>query len=296
MSIDQFQRYGVGVSASAISAQSGTVVFSNSNSVSFGMSAIEPGSYALTMSVNANGGLAISAGSTLISTGDVVISNSNGFVFGMNGQTITAAIQNMSYWNNGVTWDAFSIVGSSSASNFSVQRAFFWTPINATRADLVVSMNAASSVTGQYTMSLGIYTLVNSTQASLASSVTQVVSWVSGSSTNQSSAYGGQSGPRWQSLSLGTWGITPGDYMFGVMFSQVSQISLTLVGSASGNFGAVSLTGGGNISDVLLFGALSVGTPSLPGSFAASQINNTQLVTNFAGTGGQPFIQLAGTY
>ena len=295
MGIDQFQRYGVNLSASAINAQSGTVVFSNSNGVSFGLSSNVPGSYSLTMS-GAGAGLAFSAGSTLISTGDVVLSNSNGLVFGINGQTVTEAIANVSYWNNGLTWDQFSVVGSSSSLNASFQRTAFWTPINATRADLAVSMSVAGSSSGQYTISIAAYTFVNSTQASLASSATQVVSWASGSTTSASSVYGGQSSLRWQSVALGTWNFTPGDYMLGIMVSQVSQVSLSLRGSGSGNFGVVSLTAGGNITDVLFPGALSVGTPSIPGSIGASQIINTQMNTNFQASYGQPFIQLAGTY
>lgn len=64
------------------------VTFSNSNGVSFGIS----GAGVITASVAAAGGVAISADGSSVSAGTVVFSNSNGVSFGMSGSTMTASV------------------------------------------------------------------------------------------------------------------------------------------------------------------------------------------------------------
>ena len=95
------------ISGGSSSISLGSVVFSNSNNVSFGLS----GSI-ITASAAAQIGLSgLSAGTTLASSGTVVFSNSNGVSFGVNGQTVTAS-------HNGLTsqsGQAFSASGGSSA-------------------------------------------------------------------------------------------------------------------------------------------------------------------------------------
>ena len=95
-----FAHYGIWFSAGAQLGQSGTVVFSNSNNVSFGASALDNLHYVITAAASATSHLpsfiqSISAGTTQITSGQVVFSNSGGFSFGANGQTITAAIANV---------------------------------------------------------------------------------------------------------------------------------------------------------------------------------------------------------
>lgn len=63
-----------------------TIVFSNSNGVSFGLNGT-----VLTASA-AGGGVALSAGTQSVSTGTVVFSNSNGVSFGLSGSQLTASI------------------------------------------------------------------------------------------------------------------------------------------------------------------------------------------------------------
>jgi hypothetical protein len=68
----------------------GTVVFSNSNGVTFGMS----NNSVITASVAGGGGGntgSISAGTTRGTLGEMVFSNSNGLSFGINGQTLTGS-------------------------------------------------------------------------------------------------------------------------------------------------------------------------------------------------------------
>jgi hypothetical protein len=74
---------GGAISAGTDVATGGTVVFSNSNGVSFGLSANV---------VTAKGGGAISAGSQIATGGTVVFSNANGVSFGLNSNTLTASL------------------------------------------------------------------------------------------------------------------------------------------------------------------------------------------------------------
>jgi hypothetical protein len=70
-----------------------TVMFSNSNNVSFGMtnSSIVTASASFVAQSVQPGIQSISAGTTRATTGEVAWSNSNGLSFGMNGQTVTAS-------------------------------------------------------------------------------------------------------------------------------------------------------------------------------------------------------------
>lgn len=68
-------------------SDSGTIVFANSNGVTFGLNA-----GTLTASAaGGGGGGSISGGTTKATLGEVVFSNSNGITFGVAGQTVTAS-------------------------------------------------------------------------------------------------------------------------------------------------------------------------------------------------------------
>lgn len=79
-----------GISAGAGSVGAGTVVFSNSNGVTFGLNGST-----VTASVAAGGGgltnINVSGGTTSNNLSNLVFSNSNGVSFGLNGSTITAS-------------------------------------------------------------------------------------------------------------------------------------------------------------------------------------------------------------
>jgi hypothetical protein len=81
----------VAIAAGTQTATHGTVVFSNSNGVTFGMS----NSSVITASVAGGGGGgntgSISAGTTRGTLGEMVFSNSNGLSFGIDGQTLTGS-------------------------------------------------------------------------------------------------------------------------------------------------------------------------------------------------------------
>jgi hypothetical protein len=303
-------RIGVDVSVGTILAQTGTVVFSNSNSVTFGMQSSWITSVYSVITASQSGVTAaiqsISAGTTQITSGQVVFSNSGGFSFGVNGQTVTAQLSIMKYWENqvaGAYW-GISVPWSSTNPNLSLQRISFGYPMNATRADLLIALITANTTatalsvpTGTYTISLGVYTLSRST-ASLASSGTVSVSWASGTTTSAASIFGGQSGSRFRSVPLGTWNITPGEYLLGFMASLSAPAGVTLgfrvSGSQCGQTWSFSQAPNQN-AQYFGNGYYSTGTPSLPSSVQLSDFMMSRSVT-FIEKWGQPYVQIAGTF
>lgn len=84
----------VNFSAGTTSGNLGSVVFSNSNGVSFGLNG---STITASAAGGGGGGAALSAGTQSVNTGTVVFSNSNGITFGMSGSSrITAS-------HNGIT-------------------------------------------------------------------------------------------------------------------------------------------------------------------------------------------------
>lgn len=101
---------GVAVSAGAASVSNGTVVFSNSHNVSFGLNGSTVTASASYSQSTAPG--AIAAGTQTATSGTMVFSNSNGITFGMSGSTrITASHDGLTSQSN----QAFSAAGGSSA-------------------------------------------------------------------------------------------------------------------------------------------------------------------------------------
>lgn len=96
------------VSAGTAAITSGTIIFSNSNGVSFGANGQ---TITASFSNAAGGGAAISAGGNSQSTGTVIFSNSNGLTFGLNAGTLTASHNGLTSQSN----QAFSAQGGSSA-------------------------------------------------------------------------------------------------------------------------------------------------------------------------------------
>lgn len=285
------QRNGIAISAGTGLAQSGTVVFSNSNNISFGAQ-LSASSIVVTASVIAIG--SISAGTTRITSGEVVLSNSNGISFGANGQTITAALPYLSYWDNHFNIQLTGAPLSSSIPNLVIQLARFGLPIAATRMDLIANLTVNGSTAGSYTISIGIYTMSGST-ASRASSSSVAVTWNSGTNSTAASIYGGQSGNRWRSVPTGTWNISEGNYLLGVICS-VSGVAGTTAGFSFGGQAPVGntllLPGGGNFSAYFADGVFSTGTGALPASIHLSDI----LQTYSTGAFNLPYMQLAGTF
>lgn len=303
-----FAHGGIWVSAGTQLAQTGTVVFSNSNNVTFGASQVDPLHYVITAQASAthlaNFIQSISAGTTQVVSGQVVISNSGGYSFGANGQTITADFARVSLYENGLNYDTLAVLGSSTGSaaatsNLSLQRLIFWQPISATLANFLIDVNDTASQQGSLTISFGVYT-INGTTASLASSTSSGLTWTSGTNVSQTSVYAGISNLRSRSIGLGTWVITPGDYFFGLMLSINGQAgttaSLTVLGSLSNRSGLALSQSGGNLNAYFFNGVYSSGTSAFPNTIQVSDVVNSFTATASSASMGQPYFELAGTY
>ena len=255
------------VSAQGNSVSSGTVVWSNSPTVSFGMVGSTITASAI---VTGNAGINLSAGTTSNLASAFTFSNSNGLSFGLNAQTLTAsfafrvsagttsnALSGVTFGNsNGVTFGlnngtlTASVAPAATVSCFSQDADFVtnWpvgqavlsfqklslpAAMSATQLLLVADFLGASNVSDAVTVSHAVYTFNNST-ASLASSGSRVISWTSGSATTASSLYGGASGTRYRSVAV-NYSMTPGDYLFAWYISTANGASVNVFGRAGMN-------------------------------------------------------------
>lgn len=197
------------------------------------------------------------------------------------------------YWENDFGYDALNGVATVSAGlNLSFQRASFAYGLQATRMDMIGNLTVVASTAGSFTISAAMYTMAGSTM-SLASSASLAVTWNSGTNSTAASIYGGQSGTRWRSLGVGTWAITPGEYMMGVMISGAGVAgttgSLTLYGGSGISLNADP----GQVAHSAYFadGLYSAGTSAFPASAHLSVIVQTG-----ASALAQPYVRLAGTF
>jgi hypothetical protein len=265
----QFPRIGINISAAGAMGSSSVVTFSNANSISFGIDT------ASTMTASVAAGLSvaiqsISAGTTRVTSGEAVFSNSNAISFGANGQTITAALPKISFWNNSAgPAISQSWTGDSGGSNLHLQRVTFGLPIDATRADIIAL--------GATTWSIGIYTMSGST-ASLASSGSATASDAGGTTFV------------WKSMALGTWSITPGDYLVGMIASggATAKVMGVFFGDGFNSTNFLGVPGGGSYSSYFAEGLYSTGVASLPASIHVSDIINSVNISTW-------YLQLAGT-
>jgi len=154
-------------------------------------------------------------------SGTVIFSNSNNVSFGLNAGTLTASFSATNAGNT-VTISGWENYGAADLNATTmgdiqhwVQRVHFPHNLLATEANLVAQVSNSTNAGGTITIRMGIYTMSGST-ASLASSASRTIGY---NSTAAASSYTALSGYRYRSVGLGTWSITPGDYMIGVVVS-----------------------------------------------------------------------------
>jgi hypothetical protein len=121
--------------------------------------------------------------------------------------------------NNG--YDRGVFIGDISNGTIHVAPLHVGNPISATRADQIMNVSNSASAGATITMRLGLYTMSGST-ASQASSTSRVWSYASNLA---SSSYTQVSGTRYRSMALGTWNMTPGDYMMAVQWSVATALT-----------------------------------------------------------------------
>jgi len=254
--------------------------FANGSGVSFGLNG-----GTLTASVAAAGTLSainISAGTTSNNLTAVTFANSNGISFGINASVVTAQNGGISSWSNGVP--ATALTGG--------QNTLFFMPIvvpyNLTVTNLIwlasVS-NKSSNVSGGPSVSAAIYSLNGGTALSLASSGSTNLTWTSGA------ALSSNTGINYQQMSLNSWNITPGPYLFAWWVSTQGSATMSYYGNpqqpviSSGQVAAMS--------NLMLNGYSQATTNALPASFGIT--NTASYIRTGATAAEQPFIMLQGT-
>jgi hypothetical protein len=292
-------RPGLAISAGTGSVSIGGVSFLNSGSVTWGGS-LSASSLIVTASVSTVAGAAggigsISAGTTQITTGGAVLSNSNGISFGVSGQSITAQVGTIHYWDNSVR-QAVNPLPIQPQGVLGLQRVSFGAPMAFTRGEVLIAEQviqnavggAGATATGSF--SLLMYTLTGQS-ANLASSATFTFPVPSQNVQASSSS--------WMSFSLGTWNISPGGgYLLGTLASVSGGV---FTGSTFTNFTinamggtappALGVPGGGNFIPYWANGTLSVTTASAPALVALSAM--VQTFSAFVPY--QPFVRLIST-
>jgi hypothetical protein len=301
---------GAAISASGASASNGTVVFSNSNGVSFGMNGST-----VTASVQAGavaGIGAVGAGSQTQTSGTLVFANSNYLTFGMsNSSQITGSVQlsqltagnNITLSSAGSTvtvigpataqtaaylcpFDPFRIttVLGFSQTNVSNRVLFipFWnsgTGIVANTVRIFVSGAGSSNKSLGGTYKIGLYSAVNATSMSLLGSDSMAFSITDSANSTVWNGVRAMDFTNMSALTLSQ----PGHYAAGLLISNVSNnaswadIRLfggDTFGAFSGFLGYGTSSATGTNSNLLPFwGGYATTTASLPSGVALSHIN-----------------------
>lgn len=260
-----------GISGGTTSTSDVVAVFSNSNNVSFGLQGA-------TMTATASVALsiaAISGGTTSFTNGAAVLSNANGVSFGVAGNTITASVVgavpgfSMVDWQN-LTY-SLSLTNIVNINLFTARPIYipFYLPGSITAQQIIWEGSRSTTGSNNFAMSLGIYSLVNSTQITLISSTGVVYS--NSATASQSNAVGFM-------LPSPITSFAPGSYVLGVMWSAAATASLNYFlrgGGTNPGPAAFMNTGTDNISTATtqissigyqFFGMLSTTTNAMPGS------------------------------
>lgn len=229
-----------------------------------------------------------------VTNGEVVFANANGISFGLAGSTITAKVPSVSYFENqgGNPVAANLAANASGASNVSVQRFSVPNQISATRLDYLAHLTVAGSTAFSSTMRAVVYTFAGSTANSLFSASATMSHSSGTAATSSTNAYGGQSGTRWRSMAIGTWNLTPGEYLIAFVHSG---------NGPGGTTGSVSIYGKSNVSILPMAGGAAVTHMFKEGLAPASSappasIHLTALNQTAASAAAQPYFRLVGSF
>src|SRR5208337_952575 len=202
----------INISGGTTSSNVSAVTFSNANNVSFGFDG---------SNVTAAAQVNVSAGTTSNNLSALAFSNSNGVSFGLQGSTITAKVGGISSWSNG---------GPVTALSGGTKTLFFQPvviPYNITVTNLLwlaSQTNVATNSSGGLSVSAALYSLNGGTALSLASSGSTNLTWTSGA------ALSSNTGINYQQMSLASWAVTPGAYLFAWWISTQNYASMSFYG------------------------------------------------------------------
>lgn len=255
-----------GVSAGTQLATSGTVRFSNSNGISFGMSgsATITASYTVPSTAGLLSAFNASAGTTSQNLSALVFSNSNGLAFGLNGSTVTG-----SYTVPTQTVQTQGIVAPAAGT----QTATSGTVVFANSNGLTFGMSGSSAITGSYTVpsTAGLVSAVNLSAGTTSQNLSAFVfsnsnnvsfglngSTVTATATVTYPAQTVQTQSNVQGISAGTQVGRTGDVVFsnsnGMSFGMAGSATVTAsytVPSTAGLISAVNLSAGTTSSNLV---------------------------------------------
>lgn len=229
------------------------------------------GSMTITISGGAGGGsVNISAGSTSNNLTNFVLSDSNGVFFGLNGSTVTGKNKHLSYW------EPYQYLTGQNINNASlyVQPVTISGQIDATQCDMMFRFSNSASAGNSMAFSIGLYTMSGST-ASRVSSTSSGVSY--NSTMGGSSSATAVNGTRMVSFGLGTWNVTPGEYLFAFWGSSTSALTsgtISVYGRTANTFnGYVHQTNStSGTYNYFMPGIYSATTNALPATIEVSQV------------------------
>jgi hypothetical protein len=268
----------INVSAGTTSNNLSAVTFSNGSNVSFGLNGSVVTASVATSLTNIN----VSAGTTSNNLSAVTFSNSNGLSFGLNGSVVTAQNGGISSWSNG----QFATAQSGGQGTLFFQPAIFPYAITVTNVMWLASVSsAASNSSGGLSVSAALYTLSGGTKITLVSSGSTNLTWTSGA------ALSSNTGINFQQMSVNSWVVTPGVYLFAFWISTQNSNSMSFYGEvqqpviSSGQVAAMS--------NLMLKGYSQATTNALPASFGIT--NTASYIRTGATAAQQPTIILQGT-
>jgi hypothetical protein len=276
---------GIAVNAGTQTQTSGTLVFANSNFISFGMS----GSSQITASIGTDAFLdGIAANGSTVGAGNVVFLNANGVSFGFNGSTITASANigtAASALGTLQSWVPELVLGQSTGNQQIGNAQPYILPMGmlayatATRADILASMSISSSSNSSHAGVLSVYICVytrNGSTLSSASSGSAAHQWTNTSNNSTASL----TGVRRLSVPINC-NVSPGDYWVAMMTRSSTSNANWFTASNIVVSNGMSVGFNGLIGEVSNntkqlvpgLGTFSTTSAGLPGTIAFSQIS-----------------------
>lgn len=307
----------VALAAGTQTAQTATVILSDSNGISFGMSGSSriTASYTVPSTAGLISNINLSAGTTSNNLSAAVFSNSNGVSFGLNGSTVTGSVA----------------AGATATGNFGAiaggtQTATSGTVVFSDSNGISFGMSGSSRITASYTVpstaglisniNLSAGTTSNNLSAFVLSNSNGVSFGLNGSTVTGSVAAGATATGNFGALAGGTQTATSGTVVFsdsnGISFgmsgssritasytvpTQTAQTvgiyasSQTTGQSSSSTYDARSLTirGAGIVTvgnsggEILISATAAAGAGTVSSATTASQVNSTNVVGADAG-------------
>ena len=311
--------YNILAAGTQTAGTTGTVVFSNSNGLSFGMSnsSVITGSYTVPSTAGLISAINFSAGTTSNNLSNLTFANGNGISFGLNGSTVTASHNALTSQSN----QAFSAQGGSSAfqtlsfgnsnglsfsnSNGSVV-ASYTVP---STAGLLSAVNLSAGTTSN---NLSAFTLSNSNGLSfglngsvvtgshngLTSQSNQALSAANGSFTFQTATFANSNGVSFSTGTQGIYATVKTDYLTSQTHQTlgVYALSQTTGQSSSSTFDArtFSVRGAGVVSvgysaGELIISATAAGGGGNTGSISGGTTRGTLGEVVFSNSNGVSF-------